>query len=115
MKSNGRKILFIEIKAPSPQICGTKPTSKHEKHWEPQIDRTRKVPLHSILWSSCLKLKLEAISGKCQLSHRDRKEEVWESTPASESHGEAGHDKSVDSNTQVGETGSIFMNQEFNS
>lgn len=38
MKINGREILFIEIKAPSPQLCGTKPTSRHEKHGEPQID-----------------------------------------------------------------------------
>lgn len=52
--------MFIGIKAPSPQICGTKPTSKHEKHWEPQIDRTRKVPQHA----KVKLLEIEAVKWK---------------------------------------------------
>lgn len=82
MKINGREILFIEIKAPSPQICGTKPTSRHEKHGDPQIDVEKYSPTAyygQAAWTlSCKR--------KCQLSHRDRKEGLWGKPHLSQNH-----------------------------
>lgn len=73
MKINGREILFIEIKTPSPQICGTKPTSRHEKHGEPQID-VEKYSSTACYGQAAWTLSCKR---KCQLSHRDRKEGLW--------------------------------------